>query len=641
MALSLREIERLQEAQVPGIRTAFLSMIERAVRGAPIALIEQAIFSGRFDDIPALLGLDSGAYTELLEEIRAGYIAGGAMQAEILTAGATAAAQQTIRVRFDVRNPRAEAWLREHSSQLVAYITAEQREAIRQTVEAGTVAGRNPRATALDIVGRINSQTGRREGGIIGLTPNQAQYVANARAELLSGDPETMERYFSRQLRDRRYDRIVRKAISAGKPVSAKDADAILTRYSDRLLRLRGETIARTEALQGFNQAREESIRQAIDAGIADAQQTVKIWRSASDARVRDTHAAMNGQRVTLNAPFRSPSGALLKHPGDRSLGAGAAEVINCFAPWSIIDKSGLLGAVRSDYSGVLVELSFGGKRPLAVTANHPVLTQLGWVRADQIKEGDKLISCIFGEDVGSRVDVHIEDTQSPAHHLYRSAVALQPVERVNREVVNLHGYIPDKDVDVVAIPSSLRGASESPAFKHLGKLSLSETDVLHGVLLFNRASKLCHSWSAALSGGVMRVRSALLAFFGREKCRSPKVSFGYAGEINSKISQARVDVDTGTADVFGDPVHGPSLLEKLFDSRKFGLAAGFGALVRGATLGRVVSVDGVRHFYYSGDVFSFESSNGIVVADSIITHNCRCIAQYRVDYLAQDLGRR
>lgn len=330
MALSAREIEQLQEARVPKIRAAFLAMIQRAVRGAPVALIEQAIISGKFDDIPALLGLDPGAYTELLEDIRASYIAGGAMQAEILTAGATAAAQQAIRVRFDVRNPRAEAWLREHSSQLVTYITAEQREAIRQTVEAGTVAGRNSRATALDIVGRVSSQTGRREGGIVGLTPNQAQYVANARAELLSGDPETMEGYFARQLRDRRLDRIVRKAIAAGKPVSLADVDTIAARYADRLLRLRGETIARTEALQGFNQAREESIRQAINAGIVDEQQTIKIWRSASDARVRDTHASMNGQRVPLAAPFRSPSGALLKHPGDRSLGAGAGEIVNC-----------------------------------------------------------------------------------------------------------------------------------------------------------------------------------------------------------------------------------------------------------------------------------------------------------------------
>jgi hypothetical protein len=330
MALRESEIRRLQEAGEPRIRDAFLRMIADAVSGAPVAAIERAIIAGRYDDIPALLGLDPGAYGDLLEEIRATYIAGGTMQAAALTAGASAAAGQTLRVRFDVRNPRAEAWLRDHSSQLVTWIDEEVRANIRLIVAAGTTVGQNPRATALDIVGRIDPQTGRRVGGIVGLTPQQASFVENARAQLLSGDERQLRAYLERTLRDRRFDSRVMTAIKTGKPIPRNVFTRMVARYSDSLLRLRGETIARTEALQGFNQAREESIRQAIDAGIVDAQQTVRIWRSASDARVRDTHAAMNGQRVTLNAPFRSPGGALLKHPGDRSLGAGAAEVINC-----------------------------------------------------------------------------------------------------------------------------------------------------------------------------------------------------------------------------------------------------------------------------------------------------------------------
>jgi hypothetical protein len=320
------ELQRLQELQVPGIRAAFLRMIAAAVRGAPVAQIEAAIIAGRIDDIPAIMGLDPTAYADLLEEIRTAYIGGGTMQSTALAA----ASGGTVRVRFNVRAPRAEQWLRQHSAELVTRITAEQLETIRETVAAGTAAGRNPRATALDVVGRIDSQTGRRVGGSIGLTPQQNQFVLTARQQLQATDPDELRAYLRRVLRDRRYDGKVRRAIATGKPLRAADVETMVGRYSDSLLRLRGETIARTEALQAFNTAREEAIQQAVDVGAVDPQQTVKIWRSGADARVRDTHAAMNGQRVPLQSPFRSPSGSLLMRPGDGSLGAGAAEIVAC-----------------------------------------------------------------------------------------------------------------------------------------------------------------------------------------------------------------------------------------------------------------------------------------------------------------------
>lgn len=171
---------------------------------------------------------------------------------------------------------------------------------------------------------------GRRTGGIVGLTNQQAQFVTNARAQLLSGAPDQMQGYFSRQLRDRRFDGLVRRAMAAGKPVPAADVDRIVARYADRLLALRGETISRTEALAAFNQARDEAFQQAIDTGAIRPQNAVKIWRTAADARVRDAHAAMGGQKVRFDQPFRSPTGALLMHPGDTSRGAGASDIANC-----------------------------------------------------------------------------------------------------------------------------------------------------------------------------------------------------------------------------------------------------------------------------------------------------------------------
>lgn len=202
---------------------------------------------------------------------------------------------------------------------------------MRLVLEAGQTEGRNPRATALDIVGRLNRATGRREGGILGLNSAQTDAVIRARAELLSGDAAQMRNYLTRARRDKRFDRIVEKAIKEGRPVAKADVDRIVGRYKDRLLALRGETIARTETLAGLNAGKEEGIRQLIDAGKVQRSQVKKIWRATGDDRTRDSHLALNGVEAGLDEPFISPlTGAQMMFPHDTSRGAPASEVIGC-----------------------------------------------------------------------------------------------------------------------------------------------------------------------------------------------------------------------------------------------------------------------------------------------------------------------
>ena len=191
--------------------------------------------------------------------------------------------------------------------------------------------GRNPRDTALDIVGRINRATGVREGGILGLNSGQTAAVIKARAELLSGDTAQLRNYLTRARRDKRFDRLVMQAIRDGKPVAKADVDRITARYKDRLLQLRGEMIARTETLASLNAGKEESIRQLVDSGKVQRSQVKKVWRATGDDRTRDSHMALNGVEVGLDQPFISPlTGAQMMHPHDTSRGAPASETIGC-----------------------------------------------------------------------------------------------------------------------------------------------------------------------------------------------------------------------------------------------------------------------------------------------------------------------
>ena len=124
-------------------------------------------------------------------------------------------------------------------------------------------------------------------------------------------------------------EKLVRRAMKEGRPVSADLIEKAAGRYSDRLLQLRGEVIARTEALQSFHAAQEEGILQVVDAGAVRQDQVRRTWDAALDAKTRPTHAAANGQTVGLQEPF-VVGGYRMMRPGDSSMGAPAGEVVAC-----------------------------------------------------------------------------------------------------------------------------------------------------------------------------------------------------------------------------------------------------------------------------------------------------------------------
>lgn len=233
--------------------------------------------------------------------------------------------------RFDGRNLRAERYLRSQAADLVTEIIQDQRDGLRGHIVRQMEAGSNPRRVALDLVGRVNSKTGRREGGIIGLHSQQIDWVESAQAELLSGDPDLLRNYLKRKARDKRFDPIVRRAIREGKAVSVEKARGMVQKYSAKLLKIRGESIARTETLASLHAAQDEGLQQLVDAGKLLPGQITRKWDSAEDSATRKSHRAMDDQERGLGESFVSPvTNARLMYPGDRTQGAPASETIQC-----------------------------------------------------------------------------------------------------------------------------------------------------------------------------------------------------------------------------------------------------------------------------------------------------------------------
>ncbi|MDE3765763.1 phage minor head protein [Sinorhizobium meliloti] len=311
----------------PALAAAFRQAIEEIKSGIVLRVVVERLERGDVNGAVDAMQIEPEVFSALEIALQDAFNAGGTNAVAELPKVMDPQGNRVI-WRFGVRNPVAEAILRDLSSTMVTHITDDQRQGIRLALEQGLARGANPRSTALDVVGRQSRVTGRREGGVIGLTRYQIEFIERARLHLDSGDPDLMNRYFELKTPDKRFDRTVMAAIRAGKPVTGEALAKIIGRLRDKNLLLRGEMLARTETMIALSSARDEAMRQQIEAGKVRAQDVTKVWRSAGDSRVRHTHRVLNGKAVGMDEVFQSPSGALLRFPGDPR--APISEISGC-----------------------------------------------------------------------------------------------------------------------------------------------------------------------------------------------------------------------------------------------------------------------------------------------------------------------
>lgn len=343
MAKSNRaKLLELVDTLAPELRRAFLAAIADITSAADLGRLARAIQAGDIEDALRAVHLDPAAFRPIDIALAKAVEAGGMAAGEQLPLFRDEGGHRVV-FRFNIRNPRAEMYLQTHSSELVTEIIEDQRTALRAALRAGMDEGQNPRNVALDIVGRIDPATGKRTGGIVGLTSVQEEYARNYRTELLSGDPASMRKALKRTLRDHRFDNTVAKAIEDGQPLDSATVDKLVGRYRASLLRLRGETIGRTEALSSIHVGQHEAYEQAIDSGTVKRDAVKKIWRATGDGRVRDTHTVLDGQKVGINDTFLSPSGARLRFPGDPNAPAGEIVQCRCAVDYDIDFLAGVL----------------------------------------------------------------------------------------------------------------------------------------------------------------------------------------------------------------------------------------------------------------------------------------------------------
>lgn len=374
------ELQSLIDRLEPRLRDAFRQAIAALRQGIDFARLEAALRARDVDAAVDALNIERAAFSGYMIERQTGFAEAGVVVADELTRSRAAIPKRDttrlpsitspilpppadppspptlaapgggeLRFRFDMTNPRAEARIRTEAAARVTGYVDEQIDTARRVIADGFQKGQGPTTIATDIAGRISPTSGRREGGIVGLSAPQVGYVESMRARLRSGDPDEMIKVLGSfdkdgrwkpgtgmTRRDRRYDAQIKRAIrdvAAGKPNPLTDdkINEMVAKYSDRLIARRAEDIARTETASGVEMARAEATRQALAKAGLPSEALTKGWihQGPDDQNARDQHVAMNGKEVVgIDTHFVLPDGTLMLFPHDPE--GGAKHNINC-----------------------------------------------------------------------------------------------------------------------------------------------------------------------------------------------------------------------------------------------------------------------------------------------------------------------
>lgn len=258
------------------------------------------------------------------------------------------------RVHFSwgVRNLAAEQNLRRHAAALVDGLVDEQLTVTRMVLVDGLSRGQNPRQTALELVGPINRRTGAREGGVIGLSSPQVTTLNKIHMGLRTGDEQAMRDYLGYQLRDKRFDGHVKRALAAGEAVPGDAVARITTAYSNRALKYRADNIALTETNIALEKAKHDAFQQQIDAGKLDAQDVTVTWGVSVSKEKREDHLAMVGKSVPFGQLFTLPDGTQCTGPHDPNLPAKHLVGCKCQATLSVDFTAQALRKYRARIGG-------------------------------------------------------------------------------------------------------------------------------------------------------------------------------------------------------------------------------------------------------------------------------------------------
>ena len=323
----------------------------------------------------------------------------------------------------------------------------------------------------------------------------------------------------------------------------------------------------------------------------------------------------------------------------------------SCVLPDTVLGALDVKALVRRKFEGDVIDITTRGGRHISVTANHPILTVNGWVKAGLLHDGDALL-CGFagkGHDFGVP---SVDDRPPSAEQVFEALRLLDAANPVSVEVSSVDFYgesVSNSDVEVIDVNRLLEGHIVPVGHESFGDESFSVG------ALFERCKRLNGAGAANFGDGTHSLPSCGVMCGLCLSCPvlrghlggADETSLGITAYLNSGVAKPSLNNAPRNAISLGQLQDALSVLVSLDEIGRCGDAArtyldsvafeysgdalvgdsklfgnGFDALPSGIEID-YVSVADTRHFI--GHVYNLSAGGHWYTANGIITHNCDC----------------
>lgn len=252
------------------------------------------------------------------------------------------------------------------------------------------------------------------------------------------------------------------------------------------------------------------------------------------------------------------------------------------------------------EYVGDVVTIRTASGNELTGTPNHPVATRYGWVPLAELQVGDHVLRSTRAEWVVDGVDPDVDDVPPTIKKVAQSFPV--PLGPVPTSAEDFHGDGAGSEVHVISTDGLFVDDIESLCAKHLAQLQLSGRTLTEPLALTPSGG--------SFNGGIGGRRSTDRVV---GSSRQPGALFGArAGHAGVHGFATPSGLDTQAGEGPRDPL--PADTE--------GFCEALDAFAVDVALDEILFVD---KQVFTGHVYNLETVDGWYVANSIITHNCRC----------------
>jgi len=308
----------------------------------------------------------------------------------------------------------------------------------------------------------------------------------------------------------------------------------------------------------------------------------IATWQTANDDRVCEICAPRDGTRYNEGWYDYPPA-----HP-------------RCLPGDSLVASGGSISAgSKRWYKGDVITIETLENK-LTITPNHPILTDMGWVRACDLKEGSNIFGYSKRDWESFLIDINNKDGIPTIENIFSSLGVGGFTVPVSSP--DFHNDGGNSDVAIIRTNSEIMDYIKSNVGKPFPENYFAIRNIIREVTLSHLGSHAqLGEWDVSISGSIMGGFDLAQALLGRHPL--PLNCFGlrlisWSDSTFDEISSESASTNTS-----------------LFSKSIFGLTGNI-------SLNKIIKI-GYDNF--SGHVYNLQTSSGMYVANGIITHNCRC----------------